>query len=92
MAATQSRVPRLGPRGEGWVVLQAMFLFGTLVSAIVFRTDAPSSFRALSVGGGCVLTLAGLAVGIAGLRVLGFGRPLGIDTSLLSPRSFTRAA
>lgn len=69
----RTRLPDLGPRGEGWVIGQALLL------GIVALLGAPglASLPPVDVGGwvllgvGLALLCAGLAVGLAGARALG---------------------
>lgn len=71
MPRSRRRIPELGPRGEGWVVLQALAILGIVVCSILFL-DLPAPgpvgiARAVTgvsaAGGGTAL----LALGVVGL-------------------------
>lgn len=64
-----SRLPSLGPRGEGWVAIQAVLL----VVAVVAGALGPSWDGALRVAtsvGGTILLAAGLYLAVRGTRDL----------------------
>lgn len=75
-----SSLPSLGPRGEGWVVIQFILLFAIFFGGL---TEAPFSGAAWTVvsGVGVVLMLAGGLLAVLG--VLHLGRSL---TPLPHPR------
>ena len=67
--ASGARLPELGPRGEGWVVLQ-FGLFAAL-AACGFVGEWPGAVRWPLVGLGAALAAAGGAVALAGGARLG---------------------
>lgn len=72
-AARRSRVPALGPRGEGWVVGQFVLLGLVAIAGLPGLGDLPPSTgvgRALLALGLLLLTLA-VVIGFAAVRALG---------------------
>ena len=67
---TPTRVPALGPRGEGWVVLQLAALLAAGVAGVVGPPWPSRATTALRVAG-LILAVAGGALGAAGIRHLG---------------------
>jgi protein-S-isoprenylcysteine O-methyltransferase Ste14 len=68
--ATDTHLPSLGPHGEGWLLLQVVFMGAVLIAAFFFGghwTGAPRF--AASVAGGALI-LAGLALGYLGIKDL----------------------
>lgn len=65
-----TRIPQLGRRGGGWVVLQ-FALIALVVAAGVLGSGWPGTASALRVAVGIVLALAGCAVGVLSARALG---------------------
>jgi protein-S-isoprenylcysteine O-methyltransferase Ste14 len=65
-----SRVPALGPRGEGWVVLQALALLGVAASAL-FDAEWPDALETPLAVVGVASALAGAVLLAAGARALG---------------------
>jgi len=64
-----SRLPTLGPRGEGWVVLQGILLVA--IAACVLLPPAWSGpARAIASAAGAVLIALGVALAFAGMRDL----------------------
>jgi len=64
-----SRLPSLGPRGEGWVVLQGILLVA--ISACVLLPAAWSGpARAATSVAGAVLVVLGILLAVAGMRDL----------------------
>jgi len=63
-------VPRLGPRGEGWVVLQSL-VFAAIVACGVLGPDWPDRAQSPLREAGVVLELCGLVLGVLGIRALG---------------------
>jgi protein-S-isoprenylcysteine O-methyltransferase Ste14 len=63
-------VPTLGPRGEGWVLLQSL-VFGAIVACGVFGPDWPHRARSPLQAVGAALEVCGLALGALGVRALG---------------------
>lgn len=69
-AAAATRVPALGPRGEGWVVLQGLLLAAEAAAGLAGPAwDGPA--RVASTVAGLALAAAGGALAVAGLRDLG---------------------
>ncbi|HEX8940058.1 MAG TPA: methyltransferase [Candidatus Limnocylindrales bacterium] len=74
------RLPALGPRGEGWVAIQAVLLAGIGLSILAGpAVSGPARLAAAAVG--VLLLAAGGALGLAGL--VGLGRSL---TAFPAPR------
>lgn len=65
-----SRVPALGPRGEGWVALQGVLLAGEL-AALLAGPAWSGGARIATTAIGSLVAGAGLALAGAGLRELG---------------------
>jgi protein-S-isoprenylcysteine O-methyltransferase Ste14 len=63
-------VPALGPRGEGWVVLQSL-LFGALVVCVLLGPDWPRRAESLLRGLGIGLAVCGAVLFALGVRRLG---------------------
>jgi protein-S-isoprenylcysteine O-methyltransferase Ste14 len=64
-----SRLPSLGPRGEGWVVLQGILLVA--IAACVLLPSAWSGpVRAVTSVAGVALIVLGLLLAVAGMRDL----------------------
>jgi protein-S-isoprenylcysteine O-methyltransferase Ste14 len=79
-----SRLPELGPRGEGWVALQVVLvaaIIGCAFVGIYWAGSVESFFGVL----GLVIALAGVALAISGVVALGSS-----FTPLPRPRSGTR--
>lgn len=68
-----TRVPALGPHGEGWVVGQAILLLAVVAAGIPGLAGLPPSDASgwLRVIVGLALLAGGGLVGLAGLRALG---------------------
>jgi protein-S-isoprenylcysteine O-methyltransferase Ste14 len=65
-----SRLPDLGPRGEGWVVLQGILFVAIVASGLLLPAwDGPA--RIVSAAAGVTLIVAGLLLAIAAQRDLG---------------------
>ena len=65
-----SSLPSLGPRGEGWVAIQAVFLVAIAVTGLL-GPDWSGAARTATTLTGLVLMAAGLAVAGSALRDLG---------------------
>jgi protein-S-isoprenylcysteine O-methyltransferase Ste14 len=67
---SRSRLPSLGPRGEGWVALQAVFLTGVGAAGLLGQAwGDPWRPAGLLVGAGLIaLGMAGVVLGVVGLR------------------------
>jgi len=65
-----SRLPALGPHGEGWLVLQFLFLGAVFVAGLFFGAHWSGAPRfAASVAGGALI-LAGIALAYLGIKDL----------------------
>jgi protein-S-isoprenylcysteine O-methyltransferase Ste14 len=65
-----TRLPKLGPRGEGWVVIQAAFLAGILAAGLLSRLNwSYGQATALQAIGGALIAV-GVIVGALGIRAL----------------------
>lgn len=65
-----SRLPALGPRGEGWLLLQILLMGAVLIAGLFVGAHWAGAPRfAASVAGG-VLILAGAALGYLGIKDL----------------------
>jgi protein-S-isoprenylcysteine O-methyltransferase Ste14 len=65
-----SRLPDLGPRGEGWVVLQGVLFIAIAASGLLLPAwDGPA--RAVTAVAGAILIVGGLLLAIAAQRDLG---------------------
>jgi protein-S-isoprenylcysteine O-methyltransferase Ste14 len=69
----QSRLPALGPRGEGWVIGQGVLLALVAVLGLPGLADLPPVDGAgwALLGLGLVLLAGGVGIGLAGIRALG---------------------
>jgi protein-S-isoprenylcysteine O-methyltransferase Ste14 len=74
-----SSLPSLGPRGEGWVVIQGVILVAILLAGLA-EAQAPGGWAAVAVVGVALVLVGG---GLAALGVVGLGRSL---TALPHPR------
>jgi protein-S-isoprenylcysteine O-methyltransferase Ste14 len=66
----KTRLPTLGPRGEGWVFGQGM-LFVLIAVAATLGPRWPVIARGWLLGGGITVAVAGVALAVAGVRGLG---------------------
>jgi protein-S-isoprenylcysteine O-methyltransferase Ste14 len=64
-----SRLPDLGSRGQGWVVLQGVLLLGLAAAATI--GPPPDAGIVPRLTAGAAVTVAGLALLLAGSRALG---------------------
>jgi protein-S-isoprenylcysteine O-methyltransferase Ste14 len=69
-----TRLPELGSRGQGWVVLQALLLGLLALAGLLLRGAWSGPAAAVSAVAGLVLLAAGLLLG--GRALLGLGRSL----------------
>ena len=65
-----SRLPSLGPRGEGWVVLQGVLLVVIALAGVIEAPFPPDVWTVTSVGGLLLLVIGG-ALAFLGVRQLG---------------------
>lgn len=63
-------MPTLGPRGEGWVLLQSV-VFGAIVACGLLGADWPHRVRSLLQGVGAAAEVCGIVLGVLGVRALG---------------------
>lgn len=66
-----SRLPTLGAHGEGWVTGQVLLLAAVGVAGVIDRPDWDSEALTISTVVGLGLVVAGVVVGIVGVRDLG---------------------
>jgi protein-S-isoprenylcysteine O-methyltransferase Ste14 len=88
-----SRIPALGPRGEGWVALQIVLLIAIVISAIGAGVPVDGSLRLIAMASGFVLLIGGLAVFGLGIAALGSSLsplPAPISTGVLVRRGIYR--
>jgi protein-S-isoprenylcysteine O-methyltransferase Ste14 len=76
-----SRLPSLGPRGEGWVLLQLAVLFAVAWTGVEGRGAIDGLAAGLLAGVGVILIVAGAGLVLRGFQ--GLGRNL---TSVPRPR------
>lgn len=70
LAADGTRLPSLGPHGEGWLLLQVLFMGAVVVAGVFVGTHWTGAPRfAASVAGGALI-LAGVALGYLGVKDL----------------------
>ncbi len=62
-----SRIPALGPRGEGWVILQVILFVVIAAAGILVPGDFGESAQAVTTALGVTLIVAGGLLGVAGL-------------------------
>jgi protein-S-isoprenylcysteine O-methyltransferase Ste14 len=79
MSGRATRIPALGPRGEGWVLIQAALVAGVVVAGLV-GAQWPADLQlpalvAVVIAGAAGLWLAAAAVGTLGKSVSPFPRP-----------------
>lgn len=75
-----SSLPSLGPRGEGWVVIQGVLLVGIGVAGLTETPFTPDAWTATSAAGLVLLAVGGM-LAVLGVRHLG-----GALTPLPHPR------
>jgi protein-S-isoprenylcysteine O-methyltransferase Ste14 len=66
-----SRIPALGPRGEGWLFLQLLLLLAIVAAAMLFPLSVESSFEQTARVVGLVILVGGLVVFGLGIVTLG---------------------
>jgi protein-S-isoprenylcysteine O-methyltransferase Ste14 len=62
-----SRMPALGPRGEGWVLLQILLFWLVIATGVGFAGAWTKEARSITTVVGVLLGLAGLALALKGL-------------------------
>ncbi len=68
--AMDNHLPSLGPRGEGWLLLQIVFMGAVVIAGVVVGAHWTGAPRfAASVAGGALI-LAGVALGYLGIKDL----------------------
>ena len=76
-----SRLPSLGPRGEGWVLIQAVLIILVVAAAWSLGPDWTGPLRALGIAAGIALIAGGLVFILRGVLDLG-----GAFTAVPRPR------
>ncbi|MDL2335696.1 MAG: isoprenylcysteine carboxylmethyltransferase family protein [Chloroflexota bacterium] len=66
-----SRLPSLGPRGEGWLALQLLLLLAIVVAAMAFPVQVDGSMEQIAQVVGLVGLVAGVIVFGLGIVTLG---------------------
>ena len=66
-----TRVPSLGPRGEGWFALQLLLLGAALVAGIAYPVPLGGDARLVLAVAGVALVGGGLALALAAVRAFG---------------------
>jgi protein-S-isoprenylcysteine O-methyltransferase Ste14 len=69
-AADQTHLPALGPRGEGWFLLQIVFIAAVVAAGLLYGANWSGAPRFAASTAGIVLIVGGLAVGYLGFRNL----------------------
>ena len=72
--SSASRIPTLGPRGEGWLLLQLALIVAIVLSAMSFTVPVADAIRALAMWAGLIVLVVGL--GSFGLGVVTLGSSL----------------
>jgi protein-S-isoprenylcysteine O-methyltransferase Ste14 len=62
-----SRLPKLGPRGEGWVIIQAALLAAIFAAGVLTGPDWFHGQRTALQTIGVVLVVVGVVIGVLGL-------------------------
>jgi len=68
-----SRLPGLGPRGEGWLALQLLLLLAIGASALLFAPSLSGAQRSVAIVVGAAMILLGVGVVALAARQLGQG-------------------
>jgi protein-S-isoprenylcysteine O-methyltransferase Ste14 len=79
-----SRLPSLGPRGEGWVLVQGVLFVLVAAAGVSVRNTVPSPMAELLGLAGTTLVLLGLGLALAASGSLGRG---GAFSALPRPRA-----
>jgi protein-S-isoprenylcysteine O-methyltransferase Ste14 len=67
-----SSLPSLGPRGEGWVVIQGILLVAILFAGLTETPFSQDAWTAASIAGASLLAVGGV-IAVLGVRGLGRG-------------------
>ncbi len=78
-----ARIPSLGPRGEGWVILQMVCLGAIGLGGLPVTATLDGPWKVLAMAVGSALILGGAVLGVGGLAALSGGNAL---TALPHPR------
>jgi protein-S-isoprenylcysteine O-methyltransferase Ste14 len=76
-----TRLPSLGPRGEGWVLIQGVLLVMVAAAGWSLGPDWSGPLRLVGIGGGTMLIAGGIVLAVRGVIDLG-----GAVTPLPRPR------
>lgn len=68
---TTSRIPALGPRGEGWLFLQIVLIVAIVASAMGAGVPVERSLELAAMAVGFVILVCGLAIFGLGIAALG---------------------
>lgn len=66
----QSHLPALGPKGEGWFLLQLAFMIAIAVAGYLFGANVAGAPRFATALAGTVVIVGGIALGFLGIRDL----------------------
>jgi len=83
---SDTHLPRLGPRGEGWFMLQLVGMAVIALAGFLFGPDLSGAPRFAAALAGAVLILGGVLLGILGIRDLGGSLspfPMPIESAVL---------
>jgi protein-S-isoprenylcysteine O-methyltransferase Ste14 len=68
--SASSKLPALGPHGEGWFLLQILFMLAILIAGLLAGAQWSGGPRFAAAVAGSVLIVAGVALGYFGIRDL----------------------
>ena len=83
---TDTRLPPLGPRGEGWFMLQLVAIGVIVLAGLLVGANWSGAPRFAAAFAGAVLILGGVLLGILGIRDLGGSLspfPMPIESAVL---------
>jgi protein-S-isoprenylcysteine O-methyltransferase Ste14 len=69
-SADSTKLPALGPNGEGWFLLQVLFMAGILAAGLLAGAQWSGAPRFAAAVAGSVLIVVGVALGFFGIRDL----------------------
>jgi protein-S-isoprenylcysteine O-methyltransferase Ste14 len=69
-SAESTKLPALGPNGEGWFLLQVLFMLAILLAGLFAGSQWSGGLRFAAAVAGSVLILAGIFLGWFGIRDL----------------------